>query len=115
MVSKSKWLVGSSKIIKSGSSINTFAIATLNDGGKQPNAKEIMLPIGKTGKTVSLFDFSKLSANEYEKLANAKLGFFNKIAYKIAMKKLRKSIAADGTITDKKLRKLLKNKAKSLK
>ncbi len=89
-----------------------FAIAILNvsiavtptvDGGKKLNANAIMLPIGKTGQKISLADFSKLKPAEYEALAHVKLNFFDKIAYKMAMKKLRNSIAEDGTIKNKKM------------
>lgn len=52
--------------------------------------------------------FSKLKPDEYEKIANVKLGFFEKIAYKKAMKKLNKGIAEDGTITNKKIAKSAK-------
>jgi len=76
---------------------------------KEPlKAHEIMIPIGKTGQKISLADFSKLSSGEYEKIAHVKLGFFDRIAYKQAMRKLNKGIAADGTITDKKVAELMK-------
>lgn len=95
-----------------------FAIAILNvsiavtpsvDGGKPLNANSIMLPVGKTGQKISLADFSKLKPAEYEKLAHVKLNFIDRIAYKMAMKKLRNGIAADGTIKNKKLQKAFKS------
>ena len=41
-------------------------------------------------------------------MAHVKLGFFDRMAYKKAMKKLNKGIAADGTITNKKIAKSAK-------
>lgn len=89
-----------------------MAIAILNmsvaitppiDGAKPMKATEIMIPFGKTGQTISLMEFSKMKPAEYEKLANVKLKFFERIAYKITIGKLKKSIAKDGTITNLKV------------
>jgi len=86
----------------------SIAIVPFSDGVKPVKATAIMLPIGKSGQKISLADFSKLKPREYEKLAGVKLGFFDRIAYKMAMKKLRKGIAPDGTITNKKIINLVK-------
>lgn len=79
----------------------SIAVSPVANGVKPLKATEIMIPIGKTGEKISLADFSKLTPKEYEKLAKVKLGFLNRIAYKRAMKKLRNSIAEDGTINNK--------------
>jgi hypothetical protein len=92
-----------------------LAIAVLNmsmavtppvDGVKPMNASSILIPIGKSGEKISLMEFSKLKPAEYEKIAKVKLRFFDRIAYKMAMKKLRKSIDKDGNITNKKVAKM---------
>ena len=80
-----------------------IAVTPVADKSKPVNATEIMIPIGKTGQQISLAEFSKLKPQEYEKLANVKLNFFDRMKYKRAMKKLRNNITADGTIKDKKL------------
>ena len=67
-----------------------------------------MIPIGKTGTSISLADFSKLSVADYQKLAKVKLGFFDKIAYRKAMRKLNRGISADGTVTNPKITQLVK-------
>jgi len=85
-----------------------IAIVPFSEELKPLKANEIMIPIGKTGKTISLADFSKLGATDYEKLAKVKLGFFDRIAYRKAMKKLNKGISADGTVTNPKITQLLK-------
>lgn len=76
----------------------SVAVNPANNGTKPLNANQVMIPIGKTGNKISLAEFSKLKPREYEQLANVKLGFFDRLAYKRAMKKLRNNIAADGTI-----------------
>jgi hypothetical protein len=85
-----------------------IAIVPFSDEGKPLKANEIMIPIGKTGRTISLADFSKLSVAEYQKLAKVKLGFFDRIAYRKALKKLNKGISADGTVTNPKIAQLMK-------
>jgi hypothetical protein len=84
-----------------------IAINPAADGSTPVKATEIMLPIGNTGNSISLADFSQLKPAEYEKLANVKLNFFDRIAYKRAMKKLRNSINADGTINNQRIVKML--------
>jgi hypothetical protein len=80
-----------------------IAVTPSVDGAKPIKATAIMIPVGKTGKEISLADFSKLSAREYEKMANVKLNFFDRMKYNHEMKKLRNSIAEDGTIKNKKM------------
>ncbi|HMO63351.1 MAG TPA: hypothetical protein PKC39_13745 [Ferruginibacter sp.] len=84
-----------------------IAVNPSAEGIRPLKATEIMLPIGSTGNSISLADFSQLKPAEYEKLANVKLNFFDRIAYKRAMKKLRNSISADGTVTNHKISKVL--------
>ena len=62
------------------------------------NAKNVMLPVGNTGKTISLMDLSTISVKEYEALSGKKLGFFDKIGFKLGQKKLRNKLEADGSI-----------------
>jgi len=85
-----------------------IAISPFKSDSKPLKATEVMLPIGKTGQQISLADFSKLSASEYEKLAHVKLDFLDRLAYRKAMRKLRHGIAADGTITNKKIVSMVK-------
>lgn len=65
-------------------------------------ATEIYLPIGKN-KQISLKDLSQMKVKDYEKLTGKHLNFFQKMTFKVGQKKLRNSISADGTVTNKKL------------
>ena len=74
--------------------------------GKKVNAAEVMVPLGQTGKTISLLDLSQIKAKDMELLTGKKMKFFEKLAFKAAQKQLRSSIDRDGTINNKKLSKL---------
>ncbi len=70
-------------------------------------ASEVYLPIGKTGKQISLLDLSRIDVTQFETISGRHLRFFDKIGFKLAQKKLRNNINADGTIDNKKLNKFL--------
>lgn len=65
-------------------------------------ASEILLPIAPNAQ-ISLKDLSVIKVKDYEKLSGKHLNFFERMSFKAGQKKLRNSIAADGTITNKKL------------
>jgi hypothetical protein len=71
------------------------------------NANHIYLPVGKTGQKISLMELSRISMNDLQTLTNRKMNFFERLAFKSGQKKLRKNIAADGTVKKKKLEKIL--------
>ena len=70
-------------------------------------ASDVYLPIGSTGQKISLLDLSRINVKEFETISGRHLNFFDRLGFKIAQKKLRKSINADGTIDNKKLNKFL--------
>lgn len=84
---------------------NSYAASVFSNLPKK--ASEVYLPIGSTGKTISLLDLSKIDVNEFENISGRHLNFFDRLGFKLAQKKLRNSINADGTINNKKLTKFL--------
>lgn len=72
------------------------------------NANEIFVPLGNSGKKISLMDLSQVSIKEFESLTGKKMKFTEKITLKLAQRDLRKSINEDGTLNSKKLEKSLK-------
>ena len=72
------------------------------------NAAELFLPIGKTGKQISLLEFSKISVKDFQVLSERKMNFFERITFNKLQKKINKSINQDGKIENKKLDKFLK-------
>ena len=81
----------------------TFATGITNNS---KNANNVFLPIGNNTE-ISLMDLSKIKVKDFEIVRGKHLNFVQKISFKAGQKKLRKSIAADGTITNKKLVKAL--------
>ena len=78
---------------------SSFASVTPTDVPK--NANNIMIPVGSTGKSISLKDLSTISIKEYEQLSGRHLGMFDRMGFKKAQKQLRKNIAVDGTLKGK--------------
>ena len=70
-----------------------------------PNAHDIMLPIGKNGEKVSLYDLSVMKAKELEAVTGKKMKLSDRIGFRMAQQQLRNSISADGTVETKKLKK----------
>ena len=73
---------------------------------KKVNANEVFIPIGKTGKKISLQELSTIDTKNLQSLTGSKMNFAEKLSFKIAQKKLKRSIHADGTIDNKKFQKL---------
>src|SRR5687768_15398695 len=69
-------------------------------------ASEIYVPIGKTGKQVSLMALTQMSAKEYSNITGQHMKLVEKIAFKMVQKKLKNSINPDGTVNVKKLENL---------
>ncbi|TCJ17858.1 hypothetical protein EPD60_06645 [Flaviaesturariibacter flavus] len=65
------------------------------------NAKTIMIPVGNTGKSISLMDLSTISIADYEAMSGRKMSGIDKMGFRKAQKKLSKSINADGTLKGK--------------
>jgi Flp pilus assembly protein TadB len=76
-------------------------------------ATEIMMPLGTSGKTVSLHALTTMSAKEYQTLTGKNLKFSEKLAFKVAQKELRKTINRDGTVDMKKMESLSKKMQKA--
>ncbi len=82
----------------------TFAFSTFSSLPKK--ASEVYLLIGK-GQQISLLDLSRIDVKHFENISGRHLKLFDQIGFKLAQKKLRNSIKADGTIESKKLNRFL--------
>lgn len=85
----------------------TATFATSGFSFLPKKASEVFLPIGSSGKTISLLDLSRIDIKEFENISGRHLKFFDRMGFKLAQKKLKNSIHADGTIDNKKLNKFL--------
>ncbi|MBK7291141.1 MAG: hypothetical protein IPI78_13445 [Chitinophagaceae bacterium] len=73
-------------------------------------ASEIFLPVGKTGKMISLLDLSTIQIKDFQELTGEKIEFFDRIAIKNAQRKLRDNINYDGSFNSKRIEKVLKKR-----
>lgn len=92
--------------------VNSFAAFTVNVPPAL-KASQINLPIGNTGKTISLLELSTIRAKQYQTLTGKDMKFADRIAFKIAQKELKKVIKDDGTVDAKKLESLNKKMQKA--
>lgn len=94
-------------ILVSAHAATTPAALPANPPAETPvmNANQIMLPVGNTGKFISLMALSEISVQDFQEISGRKLGFFDKIGFKLGQKKLRNKIEEDGTIKSKTLKK----------
>jgi len=73
-------------------------------------ATEVYVPIGKTGKFISVMELSQIKAKDYEALTGKKMKFLDKVNFKLGQRELKKSINQDGTFSNKRVEKYF-NKA----
>ena len=69
------------------------------------HASQIMIPIGKDGKKISLLELSKISKGDLEKMTGRKMTGMQSFAFTGAQKKMNKGIDKDGVVTNKKMKK----------
>lgn len=92
---------------------STFAsITPLSSKEPVLRADRMFFPVGKSGKTISLLELSRISVKDFQALTGRKMSFFDKMSFKVAQKKVRDNIDRDGTINNKKIQKALQNKSK---
>ncbi len=70
-------------------------------------ADQVMIPVNRTGKMLSLAELSTIKVGELEQLTGQHLNFLQTLGFKAAQKNLRNSINYDGTINNKKFQKWL--------
>lgn len=73
-------------------------------------AADLIVPVGDNGARVSLLDLSKMKLKEFESVTGRNLSLKEKIAFKIAQKKLKNSINSDETLDSVQLQKVLTGK-----
>ncbi|HCY89475.1 MAG TPA: hypothetical protein DHV17_04370 [Chitinophagaceae bacterium] len=76
-------------------------------------ASAVMIPVGKKGEAISLYDLSVISKADLERMTGQKMSLPQRLAFKGAQKKLKKSIDEQGYIKSKKLQKYFSNAQQS--
>ena len=79
--------------------VSSFASVTPTETPK--NANTIMIPVGSTGKTISLKALSSISIKDYQTMSGRHLNFFSRMGFKKAQNQLRHNINADGSLKGK--------------
>lgn len=64
-------------------------------------ATEILIPVGKSGSRISLYDLAYIRTSHYEKVSGQRLRLADKLGFKMAQHALRKQIQPDGTVSKK--------------
>ena len=72
-----------------------------NVSPKTVPAEAVKIPIGTTGKTISLKELSTISRTELENLRGKKMNFFEKMSFTLGQKKLQKNIDQQGNLSKK--------------
>src|SRR4030095_4060425 len=98
-------LLGFSAFLSSGYS--TTALPSDPATRLSVKADEVYLPVGKTGRLISLMDLSRISVKDFEKLSGEKMKLFDKVSFRIGQRQLKKSINEDGTFNKKSIEKYL--------
>lgn len=86
--------------------VNAFSV--VDPSNKAPLASEIMVPINKSGKLISLAELATISPKKFAEYTGKKMTLAEKVALKISQRQLRSSINADGTVNSAKLKKFSK-------
>ena len=84
---------------------SSFASTPVFETPKTIYASQIMIPVGKDGKKISLLELSKISKADLEAMTGRKMNYIQTMAFKGAQKKLNKGIDENGIVTNKKMKK----------
>jgi hypothetical protein len=85
-------------------SMACFGASLVTPADKTPaplRATDVRISVGAAGQTVDLKALSTMKAADYEKLSGRKMNLFQRMEFRIAQKRLRRSINSDGTINEK--------------
>lgn len=87
---------------------SAYSTTTLTSTSKIPlKADEVYLPVGKTGRLISLMDLSRVSVKEFETLSGKKMKLLDKVNFKLGQRELKKSINPDGSFNKKSIERYL--------
>ena len=71
------------------SAYSTTALISPSSTKLPVRADEVYLPVGTTGRLISLMDLSKISVKDFETLSGKKMKFLDKVSFKIGQRQLR--------------------------
>ncbi|MEO6583331.1 MAG: hypothetical protein ABIO05_03350 [Ferruginibacter sp.] len=86
----------------------SFASSPINPSIKEPKklyASTVMIPLGSSGKSISLMELSKISRGGLERLTGKKMNFLQRFAFRSGQNKIKKGINRKGVVTNNNLAK----------
>jgi hypothetical protein len=86
-------------------SLSSFVVVDPKPTATPVMAKDVLIPLGKDGKTISLLDLTTIKRTELEQITGRKMNVLEKSTFGVSQKKLKKFINKDGSIDTKKLEK----------
>src|SRR5262245_18024140 len=86
----------------------TFAISNVT--APVLKADQLFFPVGKSVQKISYAQLATISMADLQALTGKKMNFIQRMNFKMAQKKMRKSIAVDGTIKNKRIAKFFTKK-----
>lgn len=92
-------------LLVAGMVMNSVFASEIIPKEKKIYADQFLIPIGKTGKTISLLELSTISMKDLQKLTGKKMSLLDKMLLKSSQNKLRHSINNDGSLNNKKISK----------
>ena len=84
----------------------SFASSVINPEFPKPKASEIFIPVGNSGKMISLMELSTISTKDFQSLTGKQMNFFQRLSFKLGQRKLKKLIDADGILNNRTLDKI---------
>src|SRR5689334_9727801 len=91
----------------------TSGFAATNTETPVLKADQLFFPVGKNGEKISYAQLASISLADLQALTGRKMGVFQRIQFRMAQSKMRKSIASDGTIRNKKVAKFFTTKGRA--
>ena len=81
----------------------TFAIANVE--APILKADQLFFPVGKSGQKISYAQLATISLADLQALTGKKMSGMQKMNFRMVQKRMQKSIAADGTVKNKRIQK----------
>jgi len=89
------------------SAYSSTALTSPSNGKLPLRADEVYLPVGTTGRFISMMDLSQISVKDFETLSGKKMKFLDRVNFKAGQRELKKNINPDGTFSKKSIEKFL--------
>jgi hypothetical protein len=96
------------KILFLGTALLIFSASFAISNVEAPllKADQVFIPIGKSGQKISYAQLATISMADLQALTGRKMNYMERMNFRIAQNKIRKSIAVDGTIKNKRIAKM---------